>query len=301
MFFGMKDSMADEIRANRTDDRLAGLLDSAQAHLQANQPDRAMSIWDQMIEAGGEEGDWGHLEYADYLLRFGRGQDANEHFARLMVGQRHEGEPWRLTAELLEERGDREAALLWFSAGGRHLSADNSEESRRAQLLRAGRRRLRWVMGIPLDDDDLLAEIGVREMDDKWFDLLRLMGEPEVIEGRLQFWDRDDFEYALTLWPAQIVATNADEYYQKIEGVLRAHAGDQVAVVPRGVQAWIRGVEATNIVASMDELRLFASRLDDGQTAKWPPAYDQDCWCGSGTKYADCCGASGMLVSVRSG
>ena len=161
-----------------------------------------------MIEAGGEEGDWGHLEYADYLLRSGRGQEANEHFVQLMVGARHEGDPWHLTAELLEERGDQEAALLWFSAAVSHLSADNSEESMRAQLVRAGRRRLRWVMGIPLDDDDLLAQIGVREMDDKWFDLLRLMGEPEVIGGRLQFWYREDFEYALD------VVAGSDRRYQ---------------------------------------------------------------------------------------
>jgi hypothetical protein len=301
MFSGMKDSMADELRTHRTDNRLAGLLDSAQAHLLANEADQAIAIWDQMIAAGGEEGDWGHLKYANYLLECDQGEAANRHLVELMVGRRVEGEPWRLAAELFEERGELDLALLWYTAGVGHLPQNVDEESRAAQRLRVGRRRLRWAMGVPLDEDDLDAKIGVRESHDKWFDLLTWMGAPEVVDGRLHFWKRDDIEYALRLWPAQIAATNPDEYYQKIEGVLRAHDGSRVLVAPRGIRAWIVSVEATNHVGSMGDLRPVASRLHEGRTSEWPPQYDQACWCESGTAYVDCCGASGMLVSAMTG
>lgn len=301
MFFGMKDSMADELRTLRIDGRLAGLLDSAQAHLLANEPDQAIAIWDQMIEVGGEEGDWGHVEYADYLLGCGQSEAANKHFVEVMVGRRVEGEPWRLAAELFEDRGELDLALLWYTVGVGHLPQNVDDESRSARRLRVGRRRLRWALGIRLEEDDLDARISAAESNDKWFDLLSLMGEPEVIDGRLHFWKRDDIDYALRVWPAQIAATNPDEYYQRIERVLRAHAGDRVEVAPRGVQAWMASVEATNHVCTMDDLRPVASRLHEGRTSEWPPQYDQACWCESGTEYVDCCGASGMLVGAMTG
>ncbi|GAA1576669.1 hypothetical protein GCM10009789_32650 [Kribbella sancticallisti] len=301
MFLGMKDSMADELRAHRIDDRLAGLLDSAQAHLQVHQPERAIAIWEEMIRAGGEEGDWGFLEYADHLLGIGKGEEATAHLVSLMLGRRFSGEPWRLAAELLEERGDLETALLFFSAAVSHLPRARSGEPPWARQVRAGRRRLRWAMGIPLDDNDLLGDIGVSESDDKWFDLLRLMGEPEVVEGRLHFWPRGDFEYAWRLWSAQIAATTADEYYRKIELVLRTHGGGRPVLVPRGVRGWMAGVDAINEVRSMGELRAFASRLDDGRTVEWPPERGQPCWCGSGTAYEECCGQSGALVGAAPG
>jgi tetratricopeptide (TPR) repeat protein len=301
MFSGMKDSMADEVRADRTNDRLAGLIDSAQAHLLADRADKARAVWERMIEAGGEEGDWGHFEYAAYFQRTGQEQEANEHFLELMLGQRVEGEVWRRTAVLLEERGDLESALLWYSWSASHHHRFGSGESAAVQHVRAARRRLRWTMRIPLDEIDLEAEIGAAELKDKWFDLLGMMGEPVVVEGRLQFWNRDDIEYAMALWPGTIAASNPDEYYQKIESVLRAHGGDQVVVVPRGVHTWMASVEATNNVGRLRELRPFASKLDDGRTDEWPPKFDQQCWCGSGTQYADCCGATGVLVGAMSG
>jgi tetratricopeptide (TPR) repeat protein len=303
MFSGMKDLIADELRTEGTDDHLADLLDSAQLYLKAREPDRAIAVWKQLIEAGGEESDWGHLEYADYLLRRGKEQEAHEHLVALMVGRRVCGEPWRLTAELLEERGDPDTALFWYSAAASQISPEPSAsgEPLWARQMRAGRRRLKWAIGIPFDDDDLRAELGVREADDKWFDLLRLMGDPEVVEGRLAFWARGDFVHAQRLWSVHIVAPTAETYYAKIEAVLRTHGGGPVVLVPRSVRAWMAGVEATNNVRSMAELRPFASRLDDGQTVEWPPGRNDPCWCGSASKYTKCCGESRMLVGSRPG
>jgi hypothetical protein len=293
----MEDPMAEELRTYRTEeyfDRCDALLEAAEDHLLNGRPERALAIWQQLMSEGGLDADYARAAYAAYLFDQGRDDKALTELAAVMAERRVFSGPWRLAAEMLEERGDLVAALVWYCAATRCLTAEQLAIRHGppwAEELRAGQRRLKWMLGIPLDDADLLAEIGDAEAGDKWFDLLELMGEPEVIEGRLHFWVRAEFEHARRRWPSQVKATSADAYYQAVERVLRVR-DRRCVVLPWVLRSWLRLVDVANTARHVGELRSVASRYDDGAGVEWPPGRNQPCWCGSGTKYKKCCGAN---------
>ncbi|WP_198675865.1 SEC-C metal-binding domain-containing protein [Kribbella monticola] len=298
----MKDSVAEKIRAladqyiqgdvrtDWPDEELAELLDAAQTHLTENRPDQAICIWKQLVRAGGEEGDWGHLEYADYLLRLGQEEEAVTELAALMAGRRVAGLPWLLAAELLEDRGMLEEALFWYSAGAGCQPAGLAAAVQLRQL-REGRRRLRWALEIPLDDDDLLAEMSRGELDDKVFDLLDLLAYPQVRDGRLQFWDRAEVEEGLRGADPPIPRETANAYYWYVELVLRACSGGRPTVVPRRPNTLMPVLAVALAARSRREIPSMTGRHGDEGAVEWPPGRNQACWCGSGTKYKRCCGA----------
>jgi hypothetical protein len=256
-------------------------------------PERALALWRQLISAGGLEADYGRVEYAAYLFDQGQDDEAVAELTQVMAGRRVFSDPWRHAAEVLEERGDLVAALIWYCAATACLTAEELAIPYGppwAEELRAGRRRVKWRLGIPLDDGDLLAEISEAEADEKWSDLLELIGEPEVIEGRLHFWARTEFETRFN-WANQVKAKTPGVYYQSIERVLRVH-DRRCIVVPCGLHSWCRRADVANTARHMAELRSVATRYDDGTGVEWPPGRNQPCWCGSGTKYKKCCGTN---------
>jgi tetratricopeptide (TPR) repeat protein len=306
IFSGMRDSLADEIRAvvaqyipdeirtDWPDRRLADLLDAAQTHLGKDEPDQAIAIWQQLIRAGGDEGDWGHLDYADYLLRLEDEDGALRELTALMVGRRVAGLPWLLTAELLEDHGRLEEALFWYSAGAGCLSPEELPSPGgpiRSRKLREGRRRLRWKLGIPLDDSDLVVAMGKGELDDKIFGFLDLLARPQLEEGRLQHWDRGDIEEAFQAVDPPIPTRTADAYYHYIELALRDFSGGHPTVVSRRPETLLPVLAIALGVRSRPEIPAVTSRCHDDHAIKWPPGRNQSCWCGSGTKYKRCCGA----------
>jgi len=290
----MNESIADEVRISGASE-LADRLDSAQQHLLGGQAAQAIVIWKQMISEGGNAADWGHLEYADYLYRCEQEGQARAELAELMVGRRVLGAPWSLAAELLEELGDLEASLFFFSNAVEYLTTEQlgTDAPLWARQLTAGRRRVRWALEIPLDDKDLRADIGVDELEDKCIDLPGRLASPRVVDGRLHFWARGQFEHALCLWPDRATAENADEYYQDIERVLRAYAGGRVAAVPRTIGAADEDPDPDiRDARSMAEVYAIANQVDEGTVVKWPPGLDEVCWCGAGARYKECCGRS---------
>jgi hypothetical protein len=312
MFSGMRDSLADEIRAvvaqyvpdevrtDWPDRRLAGLLDAAQRHLGDDEPDQAIAIWQQLIRAGGDEGDWGHLEYADYLLRLEEEDEALRELTALMVGRRVAGLPWLLTAELLEDHGRVEEALFWYSAGTGCLSPEELAlpgGPTRSRQLREGRRRLRWKLGIPLDDSDLLVGMSKGELDERIFGLLDLLAHPRLEVGRLQYWHRGDIEEAFQAADPPIPGRIADAYYHYIERALRGCSGGRPTVVPRRPDTLLPVLAVALGARSRAEIPAVTSRCYDDHAVMWPPGRNQSCWCGSGTKYKKCCGANVAAVA----
>lgn len=294
MFSGMKDSLTDELRTYWTDDQLAELLDSAQLHLCKGEPAKAIEIWKDLIHGGGEEGDWGRIEYIDYLLRSDQRDAARDQLVALILGGRVFGEPWRLAAELLEEGGTLELAFFMYSTAVGCLPTAELNRPKGpfwAREVRSGQRRLKWRMGIPLDDTDLLAEMGEAEAEDKGSALLELLSQPQVVDSRLQFLARSELETAYPRWSALVVGDNADAYYRAVEGVLRTHAPDRIALVRHTLRSWMTVEDAGLNARHMSELRCVATS-GEGETVEWPPGRNQVCWCGSGTKYKKCCGAN---------
>lgn len=303
IFPGMKNLTADEVRSGWPNGSVAERLDAAQAHLLEDQPEEAIAIWQQLISEGGEAGEWGHLEFADYLLRSEQEDQARVDLVALMVGRRATGVPWLLTAELLEDRGQLDEAVLWYSAAVSALpaveptapgeppigSTAHKVDDDWAKDLRAGRRRVRWALGIPLDERDLLAPLGPAEAEEKVLALSRLLSYPQVIEGRMQFRSRVELDELRRL-DSEIPARFADIYYQLAERELRDRGSGRVVLLPRHFDLLAPFVQAAFRARTMAELASVTSRSDMGEAIEWPPGRNQVCWCGSRVKYKKCCG-----------
>jgi tetratricopeptide (TPR) repeat protein len=296
----MDDPMADELRTYWTDpqfDRDDVLLAAAQDHAWHGRSDRAVAIWRQLIREGGEDAGFAHVAYAEHLFFLGHDDEALNELEAVIAEGRIFSFPWQLTAEMLEERGDLANALLLYRTATSCLTSE--ELSIRngpswAREVRAGQRRVKWRMGIPLDEADLLAEMGEDESEDKEGDVLELLAAPEVVEGRLQFWARSEFDESRISWAARRGANDAVAYYEDVERALRAHPGGiRILVAPRDRYNWMRLLDVAYEARFMLELRSIVGRHDDGTYIAWPPGRNQPCWCGSGTKYKKCCGSNG--------
>jgi tetratricopeptide (TPR) repeat protein len=300
----MTNLTTDKRRSGWPDGLLAEMLDAAQTHLLEDQPAEAVAIWRQLINEGGEAGDWGHLEFADYLLRTEQEDEAHAELAALMADRQTPGVPWLLAAELLEERGQLEEALLWYSAAVAALPAVSQAplgeltfKERLANALaddwvtdvRAGRRRTRWATGVPLNESDLLAPMSYTEAVEKVLGLSRLLSSPHVIDGKFQFRSRADFDNLREVQPS-ISGDDVDLYYGLAECVLREYEGGRVVLLPRQTDVLSPLTQAAFRARSMFELVSVTSRCELGDAIEWPPGRNQPCWCESGRKYKKCCG-----------
>jgi len=290
--------MADELRTNRTDpevDRAIDLLDAAQDHLQNRRPEPAVAIWQQLISDGGMAGDFAHVSYAEHLFDQGEDDQAWGELAAVMLEGRIFSLPWLSAAELLEERGDLGDALYWYRAATACLTEEElaiPNGPSWARDVRAGQRRLKWRMGIPLDDADLLAEMGEDESEDKAAPLYELLAEPTVIEGRLQCLSRGEFTNVHARWARYVIGKEENEYFEDVERVLQADVASRIVVVPHTLHSWVVVEDAVyNNVKHMTQFRSVAASYE-GEGVDWPPGRNQACWCGSGTKYKKCCGAN---------
>ncbi|MFI5706227.1 SEC-C metal-binding domain-containing protein [Kribbella sp. NPDC051620] len=300
----MTNLTTDKRRSGWPDGHLAEMLDAAQTHLLEDESAEAVAIWRQLISEGGEASDWGHLEYADYLLRTEQEDEAHAELAALMTDRQTPGLPWLLAAELLEDRGQLEEALRWYSAAVAALPAvdrtpigDLTVKERLAKVLaddwvtdvRAGRRRTRWEMGIPLNESDLLARMGYAEAEEKVLGLSQLLSSPHVIDGKFQFRSRADFDSLREVQPS-ISGDEVDLYYGLAERVLREHEGGRVILLPRQTDVLSPLAQAAFRARSMFELVSVTSRCELGDAIEWPPGRNEPCWCESGRKYKRCCG-----------
>ncbi|MEU4395998.1 SEC-C metal-binding domain-containing protein [Kribbella sp. NPDC023855] len=267
-------------------------METAQLLLDQGRPEGAIAIWRQMARAGGEEGDWGHFKYAEHLLRSGQEEEARAELVCLMVARRVSGLPWRLTAELLEDHDDLEAALFWYSAAVASLSATERADPDApawARDVMNGRRRLRWATGIPLDEDDLLAQIGNTEAEEKVRALNEFVSLPQLVDGRMQFWTRSDLDELRQVEPA-VSSSAVDAYYELAEQVLRKQVGRRPVLLPRRLRAMSLVLQSAFDARTTAELPSLTSQCDVAEAVEWPPGRNQRCWCGSGMKYKKCCG-----------
>ena len=288
--------MADELRANQdsTESNLReDLLDNAQDHLRDRNPERAVAIWQQLISEGGERGDFAHLRYAAYLFGQYRDDEAWTELVKVADNGRVFSPAWLCAAEMMEALKTPAKALIMFLAATEQLTAEDLNSPTglpwAAQLV-AGQRRLKWALGSPLDDFDLLGEMSDAEAADKYVRLLDLLGDPKVIEGRIQVWHRTEIEVARRLWPQRFVAAAPDTYYRDVERALRAQ-DQRVTVIPQTYATWLESVRSLEGARSREELDQLTTQGDGGPSVIWPPPRNGLCWCGSGTKYKKCCGS----------
>jgi lipopolysaccharide biosynthesis regulator YciM len=109
----MDDLLADELRDCDTDDdnpdgdrdRGRALLDAAEHHLLHHQPERAVALWQRLINEGGEYADDASVEYAGHLFRHSRGDGARAVLHKVMTKGRTDTMAWLKAALLLEAHG----------------------------------------------------------------------------------------------------------------------------------------------------------------------------------------------------
>ncbi|HEY3034211.1 MAG TPA: hypothetical protein VGJ54_06085, partial [Streptosporangiaceae bacterium] len=89
------------------------LLEAGEAWKQAGEPDRAVAVWRELIEVGGEDAGFARYSLAELCFEQGWDAEAWGHLRALEDGAADAG-PAGLVAELLAERGEDEAALRWF-------------------------------------------------------------------------------------------------------------------------------------------------------------------------------------------
>jgi hypothetical protein len=99
------------------------LLEAAEAWQEAGEPDRAVALWLEVIEACGEDAGFARYELVELCFERGRDAEAWEHLRALDDGSADAG-PAALVAELLARRGHDEAALQWFNRAIVALGAD---------------------------------------------------------------------------------------------------------------------------------------------------------------------------------
>ena len=87
------------------------------------EPDRAVALWRELIEAGGEDAGFARYGLVELCFEQARDAEAWEHL-RALEDEPADAGPAGLVAELLVERGEYEAALRWFNRAIGALSTD---------------------------------------------------------------------------------------------------------------------------------------------------------------------------------
>lgn len=90
-----------------------------------------------------------------------------------------------------------------------------------------------------------------------------------------------------------------EDYRRELEASLRGHDGDgstTVVVMPLDVDGLLEFAKAEGTDPSSRRTRMAynMSLSEEGRAVAWPPPRNGPCWCGSGRKYKQCCGAPGF-------
>jgi len=289
------------------------MLELADAHRLAGDPDRALAVLGELVSAGGEDGELARVALADLLFDLGRDEEAYAQLEHLRAARPSSPAPCQVAGELLEERGELAAALKWFNLAVARLGRDELDQlhgefgwASYAALVARGRQRVRRRLGFPADELDRavpppptsLRPRGFPTADELLTDLDAAGGVAPAREARMLFWPCGQLQSARARWPALIDPDGPDEagYHALLEAKLRALSErgiGRVTVVP-GTAAGLADfaertggdpLESSVRQAYLDEL---TSR---GVAVSWPPPRNSPCWCGSAAKYKRCCGS----------
>ncbi|MDQ4021756.1 MAG: hypothetical protein M3257_09065 [Actinomycetota bacterium] len=96
------------------EERGEALLDAAEHWKRAGEVDRATAVLDEVLTLGGEDADFARVALADVCFQQDADTDAWAHLQALEETAPTSHGPVELAAELLEGRGEYEAALRWF-------------------------------------------------------------------------------------------------------------------------------------------------------------------------------------------
>ena len=288
------------------------LREAAEQWQLAGESDRAIELFTEVLTFGGEDAAYARYSLAEISFATGHDNEAWAHLTAWEDSGPSDLGPAGLVAELLEERGEYEAALRWFDRAVGLLDAHEVARigepgfpSLNAGLL-FGRQRCRRELGLPVDDLERVADVaeGNRR---EFVDLLEQAaagGSAQKIRGRpddaqMLVWQREEQQRAAKRWP-QVFPPDILGHHPQVEQRLQEMCHDQgitkVTLIPGTVVGFADYLERTGGDPAQEQVRLaYAGEVHaQGRTIAWPPGRNQPCWCGSGRKYKRCCAARGQ-------
>ncbi|WP_141134543.1 hypothetical protein [Haloechinothrix alba] len=194
--------------------------------------------------------------------------------------------------------------LARFQDGDRTDAEDGEASADPAVLVALARQRhdLRRELDLEPDELDEVAEELADESEDA--EDTGDVDEPELYgldsldgdEFTLVYWPRQEFDQLTKEWPelATVTGPSWDDHRMWTERALAAYAEQGVrhlhlvAGSAADVLAFVAERDAGD-----DDLELvdeYGELLaDQGGGTRWPPEREDDCWCGSATRYESCC------------
>ncbi|MEU6493459.1 tetratricopeptide repeat protein [Streptomyces sp. NPDC046984] len=144
------------------------LLDAADCWSDAGQHDRALALYQQLLDMGCEEPHLIEAYRISTLWDAGRSSEARDAATRLRRQHPTDAGAWNFVAETFETAGELQEAADWFTAGLTHLlgpatpltrtGVEDSPDPSGIEMLAIGRHRVRRRHGQPHDDLDHLAD-----------------------------------------------------------------------------------------------------------------------------------------------
>jgi tetratricopeptide (TPR) repeat protein len=243
------------------------------------------------LEHGCSHRDLGREMLGRYLLKAGRAEEGEAQFARLRAERGVDPELELTHARALADAGRGGVALEAFDRAleAARLVGDDAAIAEARAERRACRRRL----GLNEDEDDRLAPRSALGLEDGVEPFL----EGEEVLVAIAWFPRDEHAEALACWPdLDEDLHDPDAYCRRIEGLVRDASrtvGRRARIAPLRPKGLIEFAEGQGLDPDSGTARSrYAAELGRrGETIAWPPARNEPCWCGSGSKYKRCCGS----------
>lgn len=150
------------------DDREEILLEAADQWSHAGKHDRALSIYDRLLDGDCDSRDLVEAARISALWDAGRHDRAGEAAARFRQRGGRDGHAWNIVAEMYETADELDTAAEWYTAGitrivgaASPLTADtvaDCDDPLGVETLVIGRHRVRRLLGYPHDQGDDLAD-----------------------------------------------------------------------------------------------------------------------------------------------
>ena len=149
--------------ARYPDERGEILLEASEQWRRAGHYEQATALLREVLTVGGEDAEFARCSLADLCFQQGADSEAWEHLRILEEIQQAGMGPAVMAAEMLEERGEYEAALRWFDRAIETVDAEALPQPGAMPSMAAmplfGRQRCRTELGLPVDELDRLADI----------------------------------------------------------------------------------------------------------------------------------------------
>ncbi|WP_328944496.1 SEC-C domain-containing protein [Streptomyces sp. NBC_00250] len=302
------------------------LLLQAAAHLElAGDRPAATALYDSLLSPAPANPHLIRALKAANLWEYGHEAEARAIIDGVRRARPAEAAPWEITAETLEAHDELEAAESMLTEAAALLVAESEDLPHATQSLVITRHRIRRMLALPHDDEDVLADrlhtgavpldelhdpkrlwaLGSEDPAELQAEIARLRSELGTYRTALS----RPFPVAVLHWPEP----ELDELlaaYPELEAeypTYRAHLTDieaslrelsQAGTPNLGtVRATVPSYEAfaaseSTRPSNADLLPQYATTLAArGRAVGWPPARGEECWCGSSRGYGECHGA----------